>query len=885
MNFQLTLIAKKTAFSIIAFVLLFSSISFFIPVGRSSALSESGAERIFLAGLATCLNHVQAIDEGENNITTLTDYWDDDGTKEVVAVGLGIDQTNGMRTCNEVVPEAIRILGISDAGTDDALYDDLFEAITGTPITNIGADGVDGDTFESQANQYITNVVLPAIQQRPETAQDVAERYLPLVELCFNHSDQPFGSGQILGFETTAQDGSTVYVDFNPPDRDEVIASFGMDRRTQTLRDDGDVRVGDIPTNREYGGADYPGRDNRLIDPDWRFYPYGNDVSQFLDFNANNQRYRDNGVLLSCNDIANNQTLIDGLYSNYSLNGDQLLFNGQSSDALQADAATDFGSFSDGADNPTCESEGFSLSWLICPLINAILDSLDWMFRQFIEPFLVIQPLTTNEGDFAYEVWQGFRTLGNIVLAFALLFIVFGQAIGGGLVDAYTAKKAMPRILVAAIGINLSFFVVAATVDIFNVIGSGIGRLITAPLDGQGSFNFSPGNLISATGILAILLGGDWLLQAVGQAGFFPMIGITVLLPALLITIAIFGTVIIRRGIIITLAVISPVAVALYAIPATEKYAKQWFSLLVKTLLVYPIIMAIFAIADLMSVMFFNASSDGIAAGFLVDFVGLVVLFIPFFLIPFSFKLAGGIIGSVAGAITNFENKRKEKFMGSEFDPKSRLNQAKQTQYGIKNTRKGHRSQFFQELSQYRRGGKDTGNDARSVTKNAFRGRYGQARERFRRLTDADYRDLHQQADEARENWNQRQNEARNRGETYTAQDFLDEFEGGGRSGGSSGGGGSTGGGATGAPYPTPGATPPNFDVDDPVPRGSNLTDTSPPTPRTIYPTPGEGFSDDTDMKAENPSNDGEATSGTTYPTPGTGISFSDDEDDIPFAE
>lgn len=329
-----------------------------------------------------------------------------------------------------------------------------------------------------------------------------------------------------------------------------------------------------------------------------------------------------------------------------------------------------------GDENPTCESSGFGLTWALCPLINGALDATDWFFRVAIEPYLRINPVEVSSDDYVYQIWSSFRTIGNILLVFGLLFIVFGQAIGGGLVDAYTAKKVLPRILVAAVLVNLSIYIVAIMVDISNVVGMGIGQLITAPLKDGGFFNFDIGNasgqIIAATGLAATLIGGGLMALAftgrgggattAGSAagGIASSIGSAivpilffVVVPILIAAISVFGTLIIRRGIVLFLAIVSPVAMALYTIPATEKYAKQWFGLLLKTLMMYPIIVAIFAIGDVLGTIILNSGTEGAVGGQLAStLTGLMVLFAPMFMIPFSFKLAGGAISTVYGTLT-----------------------------------------------------------------------------------------------------------------------------------------------------------------------------------------------------------------------------------------
>ena len=49
------------------------------------------------------------------------------------------------------------------------------------------------------------------------------------------------------------------------------------------------------------------------------------------------------------------------------------------------------------------------------------------------------------------------------------------------MLDAYTVRKAIPRIVLAVIAINLSIYLCVAAIDITNIIGHGLGNLITGP--------------------------------------------------------------------------------------------------------------------------------------------------------------------------------------------------------------------------------------------------------------------------------------------------------------------------------------------------------------------------------------------------------------------
>jgi hypothetical protein len=318
------------------------------------------------------------------------------------------------------------------------------------------------------------------------------------------------------------------------------------------------------------------------------------------------------------------------------------------------------------ADKATCESTGWNpLSWLMCAVFNMFADATEWFYTSILQPFLYTPPVDTRAGTPSFKVWSNFRILGNIFLIIVMLVVVFGQTIGGGLIDAYTAKKIMPRILTAAIFINLSVYIVALMVDLTNVAGDGIARLLLSPFDGMAGFNLS-GSAQGAGGSL-VVLGG--LVAAGGIAGFLtasagaiaPMIAFTVVIPAFLAMLGVFVTLIVRRGLILALILTSPVAFALYCLPNTEKYFKKWWELLFTSLLIYPIVMSIFAISSIMSMMVLDANqqtaSGGVISGGLAGIVAFSLQIIPLFLVPYAFKLSGGALANLNNTLTGGSSK------------------------------------------------------------------------------------------------------------------------------------------------------------------------------------------------------------------------------------
>lgn len=312
--------------------------------------------------------------------------------------------------------------------------------------------------------------------------------------------------------------------------------------------------------------------------------------------------------------------------------------------------------------NATCKASG-PLEWILCPVYNMIAEATEFFYKQILQPFLYTPPVSTDPTNPSFKAWSGFRLYGNIILIIAMIVVVFGQSIGGGLIDAYTAKKILPRIVVAAILINISVYIVAVMVDLTNILGKGVSDLIMAPF-GDKAFGLSASAQGGAVGLAALglflsagaLSGFVATIAGVGGIGVAAsFIGFSVVLPAMLAIIGVFVTLVIRRGIILALVLVSPIAFALYCLPNTEQYFRKWWDLLFKSLLVYPIVMLIFAVSNVMSLTVMSANSSDGSGGLTTSGIAGIIAFamqiIPLFMVPFAFKFAGGAMGSLYGAI------------------------------------------------------------------------------------------------------------------------------------------------------------------------------------------------------------------------------------------
>src|ERR1044071_3487623 len=56
------------------------------------------------------------------------------------------------------------------------------------------------------------------------------------------------------------------------------------------------------------------------------------------------------------------------------------------------------------------------------------------------------------------------------------------------MLDAYTLRKAIPRLVVAVIAINLSIYLCVAALDITTIIGKGLNQLLVTPFVQNDSF-------------------------------------------------------------------------------------------------------------------------------------------------------------------------------------------------------------------------------------------------------------------------------------------------------------------------------------------------------------------------------------------------------------
>lgn len=303
-----------------------------------------------------------------------------------------------------------------------------------------------------------------------------------------------------------------------------------------------------------------------------------------------------------------------------------------------------------GEETSNCKIEG--IGWLLCPAMNFMGMITDGSY-QLVEGMLVTPVSmfnsTSTEGQSTRAVWEIMRNIANSLFVIAFMVIIYSQLTSTGITN-YGVKKLLPKLVIAAILVNLSFIVCALAIDLSNVIGAAtkglfdsLGGLIEIP-DSDG-MNIGNG-------------GGGWLyivgmVLSAGGAAAIIYAQIALLLPMLVGALAAIVTVVIvltmRQALIILLVIISPLAFVALLLPNTEGWFKKWRSIFFVMLLMFPAVAAIFGASALAGKIVMN-SSDG---DILVQIAGAGITIIPLFITPVIMKAAGGVLNRFAGIVNN----------------------------------------------------------------------------------------------------------------------------------------------------------------------------------------------------------------------------------------
>lgn len=342
---------------------------------------------------------------------------------------------------------------------------------------------------------------------------------------------------------------------------------------------------------------------------------------------------------------------------------------------------------------PSCYDGGGSLGWILCPLLESLGKTTTFLYEKVIEPFLQVNtqlfrgnvevrdPNDPNkviqEKSGSVGAWGIFRDIANIVLVLFFIFILFSQISGFG-IDNYGIKKLLPKIIVTAVLINLSYIICQIAVDLSNILGFGLKRMMDEMAEGipmpDGEYSIS-GNIISSlvpiltVGIAGLAIWSQGLVAAILAVLATIIVGVIGI-------IFIFALLSVRQAGVILLVVISPVAMACYMLPNTKSLFNKWLKAFQGLLLLYPICGLLIGAGNFASKVLLSTDTEN----FFIALSAMLINIVPFFFIPTllkgCFAAMGNIGARISGVGRNISGQAKRSINGSELAQRKRSEQA-----------------------------------------------------------------------------------------------------------------------------------------------------------------------------------------------------------------
>lgn len=292
-----------------------------------------------------------------------------------------------------------------------------------------------------------------------------------------------------------------------------------------------------------------------------------------------------------------------------------------------------------------CHSDVFdSLGWALCSVSRVLARVVDTVYGM-IRDFLEVPAVTADSSSGLYTIWGIVRSVANVAFIIAIMIIVYSQITSVGISN-YGIKTMLPRIIIAAIFVNISFWLTALAVDISNVLGHSVHAVL------ENTRNNLPDNVdVDWSKLTYIILsagaftGGVAIIGAV--AGSFAGLGFLLLSALLTVAFGAFVAFVIlaaRQAILTILIVIAPLAMVAYILPSTQNLFDKWRKSFVVLLMFFPLFGLLFGGASLAGSIIMN-NADGRLH---IVLIGLTVQVVPLVLTPLMIRFSTGILGKVA---------------------------------------------------------------------------------------------------------------------------------------------------------------------------------------------------------------------------------------------
>ena len=300
-------------------------------------------------------------------------------------------------------------------------------------------------------------------------------------------------------------------------------------------------------------------------------------------------------------------------------------------------------------DLSSCLDAGGATSWMSCPMIDTVQKTVNGIFENVLQGWLEIKPelfkhlSADSPGSSVFSAWQYFQGLANIAIVIYLFIIILSQFTGVGISN-YGVKKALPRVLLCALLVNLSYVICQIAVDLSNIAGGGIRAVFDKMIEGSALVARGTNGTNITIAIIAVvigLLGVVIVLMKLSPVFIVPvMISAIGLLLAVVFLFLVLG---VRQVLAVLMVTVSPVAIICYSIPGLKGVYRKWLDIFKAVLLAYPIAAFMMGGGSLAAQILYQVW-DG-DNNFFAALGSMLVCVVPYFFIPNVIK---GSIGQLA---------------------------------------------------------------------------------------------------------------------------------------------------------------------------------------------------------------------------------------------
>ena len=335
-------------------------------------------------------------------------------------------------------------------------------------------------------------------------------------------------------------------------------------------------------------------------------------------------------------------------------------------------------------DKNSCDLEW--VGWIVCPIVRASTGVVVSLYNFMQTNFLNIKSdqlfSNSGKGQKAFKHWVTFRDIANIFFVIMIAIIIFSQVTSAGISN-YGIKKMLPKIIIYAILVNISWYIVVIAIDISNIVGSTLFKWLSdngrwdfssdaqtgqSPVEGILTGHAKIGALIAA-GVTATLVAGSTILLFLVSAAFAVVMTVFILM--------------VREAAVIILVVTSPLAFVAGLLPNTEGIFKKWTKLMKNMLMIYPICSLMVGGALFVSNLLYSVSDDELLKT-IYGVLPILSLFAIIAVIKTVLSFIDGLTGgNLRGAIDRMSGKINSVGQNSNWAKALREKEAKRSIGGI----------------------------------------------------------------------------------------------------------------------------------------------------------------------------------------------------------